>query len=635
MIHHRPEIDGLRAVAVLPVILYHAGFSGFSGGFVGVDVFFVISGYLITSIIHGDLERGRFSLRRFLERRARRILPALFLVVLVTSGFAWAWMLPQQLESYSWSVLSVLGFASNFYFWQSIDYFAAPAEFLPLLHTWSLAVEEQFYIFFPPLMMLMAWLGLSRGRMLGVLAAGALASLALCLWAVDRSPSANFFFPVTRAWELLAGSCLALVQSRQPLRGNNLLGALGLALIAGAVVGFGPATPFPSLWAVIPVTGTLLVLGFAQRGTWVARLLAMRGPVAIGLISYGAYLWHQPVFALARLRLPDHPGPVTMAALAVLSLLLAALSWWLLENPIRRGTGWAGGHGRRLALGAIGTVVVLGTGAAGGVLSGGVPQRFTPAQQAILIDANNFERLLEEHDRRKCFLDGRERVRLLEENGCLAPRDASDLVLYGNSHAAHLVFGLDALIGGHGKGAVHMFAAGSCRPWITDGTTRRCIEAHRSFLDHMQKAPPLRVVIAANWHAPYWELGEGVFEARIRDLTKTLTEMGHHVTLVGRVPQIAGRGWQAAVARLPEVPRDLALPSEDIAPVNALLAGIAADLGAGFADPAAVLCPAGLAACQVIANGTVLYSDGGHLSVMGSEMVATEILRVAGRKDEP
>lgn len=637
MMQHRPEIDGLRAIAVLPVIFYHAGFAAVSGGFVGVDVFFVISGYLITSIIHGDLDRGRFSLRRFLERRARRILPALFLVTAVTSGFAWVWMLPQHLEMYSWSVLSVLGFASNIFFWQTIDYFTVYAELLPLLHTWSLAVEEQFYIFFPPLMMLLAWLGLSRRYVLAILAAGALASLALCLWAVDRSPGAAFFFPVTRAWELLAGSCLALIEARRPLRGNNMLGLLGLGLIAGAATGFDHSTPFPSLWALIPVTGTLLVLGFARHGTWAGQVLAMRLPVALGLVSYGTYLWHQPIFALARLRLPDPPGPAMMVALAALSLALATLSWWGLENPVRRGSGWAGGHGRRLVLAAMGCVLLLGASGATGALSGGAPHRFTPAQQAILIDADNFERLLEEAGRRACFLDGRERVPLLEENGCLDPRGPSDIVLYGNSHAAHLVFGLDALMARHGAGGVRMFTAGSCLPWIETGTTRRCREVHQAFLDSMAAEPPLQVVVSANWHAPYWETGNGVFEAHIRTLTTTLTEMGHHVTLVGRMPEIAGRGWQAAVGQLPDVPRDLALPSKDVAPVNALLAGIAADLGAGFVDPAAILCPTGLEACAVIADGIVLYSDGGHLSVAGSRQIAKDILRVAGigKKDRP
>jgi peptidoglycan/LPS O-acetylase OafA/YrhL len=624
MTGYRPEIDGLRAVAVLPVILFHAGIAGFSGGFVGVDLFFVISGYLITSIIHSELEDGRFSLLRFLERRARRILPALFLVVSVSTVFAWIFMLPEWLESYSWSVLSVLGFGSNFYFWKTVDYFGTPSDLIPLLHTWSLAVEEQFYILFPPFMMLLAWLGLGRRHVLVVLGTGAIASFALCLWAVERSPSANFFFPVTRAWELLAGSCLALIRYKRKIPPNGPLALLGVVMIAVAAVGFGKTTPFPSVWALLPVVGTLLILGFGHASTWVGRVLAMRGPVAIGLISYGAYLWHQPVFALARLRLGEDPGAAIMLALAVASIGLAALSWRVLENPIRRRSGWAARRNRGLVAGAGACVLVLAVTATIGGLSGGVPQRFTPEQQRILEVSNVFERLLEEHDRRQCFIDGRERVRLLEGNGCLKQIGKRDVVLYGNSHAAHLIFGLDHELARREDGGVRMFTAASCRPWIDSGTSRRCAEVHETFLNRMAQEPSLRVIIAMNWHAPYWELGDGVFEAHIRTLTGALIDMGHRVTLVGRLPHIAGiGGWRGAVARSPDVPANLSLPSEDIAPVNALLARIADSLGADFVDPSPALCPDGLSACAIIREGVLLYSDGGHLSVAGSHLVVS------------
>jgi len=348
----------------------------------------------------------------------------------------------------------------------------------------------------------------------------------------------------------------------------------------------------------------------------------MRGPVAIGLISYGAYLWHQPVFAIARLRLGEDLGEALIMGLAVVSLGLAALSFRALENPIRRRSGWAAGRDRGLAAGAAACVLALAVTATIGGLSGGVPQRFTAEQQRILEASNVFERLLEEHDHRRCFIDGREVVALLEKNGCLDPVGEPDVVLYGNSHAAHLIFGLDHEMAQREDGGVRMFTAASCRPWVDSGTSRRCAAVHETFLSRMAQEPPLRVVIAMNWHAPYWELGDGVFEGHIRTLTETLIDMGHRVTLVGRLPHIAGvGGWRGAVARSPDVPANLSLPSEDIGPVNALLAQIADSVGADFVDPSPALCPGGLSDCIIIRDGVLLYSDGGHLSVAGSRRV--------------
>ena len=207
--HYRQEIDGLRAVAVIPVVLFHAGFEIFSGGYVGVDVFFVISGYLITSILIRELEQGEFSLVRFYERRARRILPALFFMMLVCIPFAWAWMTPSQIEDFGRSLVAVSLFASNILFWRKIDYFAPAAEENPLLHTWSLAVEEQYYMFFP-LFLLLAW-RFGRTRVFYMIAAIAAASLLFANGAGATMPVANFYLAPTRAWELLAGSLCAFI----------------------------------------------------------------------------------------------------------------------------------------------------------------------------------------------------------------------------------------------------------------------------------------------------------------------------------------------------------------------------------------------------------------------------------------
>lgn len=331
---YRREVDGLRSVAVLPVILFHAGFEVFGGGYVGVDIFFVISGYLITSIILGELAEGRFSLVRFYERRIRRILPALFTVLLVCVPVAWCLMLPLDYKDFAQSVVAVSVYASNFLFWIESGYFDTASELKPLLHTWSLAVEEQYYVFFPLLLMVLWRLG--PRRLFYLIAAIALASLCLSEWMVRSYPSANFFLLPSRAWELLAGSLCAFLQFKRGQWANQVLSLLGLALIVMAVFVYTPDTPFPSLYALAPVGGTALILLFASGDTLVARLLGLPLFVGIGLISYSAYLWHQPLFAFVRIANVFEPSHLVMAALSLVSLGLAWLSWYFVEQPFRR-----------------------------------------------------------------------------------------------------------------------------------------------------------------------------------------------------------------------------------------------------------------------------------------------------------
>ena len=330
---YRPEIDGLRSVAVLPVILFHAGIGVFSGGYVGVDIFFVISGYLITTIILDQIVQGRFSLADFYARRARRILPALFLVVACTIPPAFLLMLPSQFKDFSQSVAAVSVFSSNILFWLESGYFAAAAELKPLLHTWSLAVEEQYYVLFPLLLGGLWRLGARPALIVlgAILAASLIASQILA----QRAPGANFYLLPSRAWELLAGSLCAIRIMGRGRSGNALASGLGLALIVGAILLYDAQTPFPSVYALAPVGGTVLIILFADAGTPVGRFLSMRGPVFIGLISYSAYLWHQPLFALARLAHAHEPPMALMLALAAGSLILAFLSWKHVEQPAR------------------------------------------------------------------------------------------------------------------------------------------------------------------------------------------------------------------------------------------------------------------------------------------------------------
>lgn len=330
---YRPEIDGLRAVAVVPVILFHAGFDLFSGGFVGVDVFFVISGYLITTLLIEDIENNRFSIVRFYERRARRILPALFVVMLTCIPFAWMWMLPNQMKDFSQSLVAVSLFASNILFWKQSGYFAAAAEEKPLLHTWSLAVEEQYYLLFP-VFLFVAW-RFGRNRVFWSIAVLAGASLLLSEWGWRNKPDANFYLAPTRAWELLVGSIAAFIANKRGPQTNDILAWLGLGGIAFAIFWYDELTPFPSVYGLVPVIGTALIVLFGNKGTSAARLLSMNAFVGIGLVSYSAYLWHQPLLAFARVYAVGAENQLVIGILVFCSFVLAACSWKYVEVPFR------------------------------------------------------------------------------------------------------------------------------------------------------------------------------------------------------------------------------------------------------------------------------------------------------------
>ncbi len=331
---YRPEIDGLRAIAVLAVIVYHAKVLAIPGGFAGVDVFFVISGYLITGILLTELAEDRYSLLRFYERRVRRIFPALTLVLAVTAMLIWWVAKPPELVSFSKSLGAVIAFLSNLYFGAKSDYFSPALDDAPLLHTWSLAVEEQFYLAFPPLLALI-WRHWRKG-LTPVLVGLTGASLGLAQFGTTINADANFFFPLSRAWELLFGALAIHLQRTCALTPRPWVAALGLALIGYALAFQDATTPTPSFHTLVPVLGAALVLIHARAGQGIGLVLSSKPFVAVGLISYSAYLWHQPLFAAARMASVDEPSALVMWSLIILTLGLAAASWALVEQPFRR-----------------------------------------------------------------------------------------------------------------------------------------------------------------------------------------------------------------------------------------------------------------------------------------------------------
>lgn len=369
---YRPEIDGVRAIAVLAVVFYHAelifaGRDWFTGGFVGVDVFFVISGYLISRIIFAELDTtGTFNLPNFYERRARRILPALLLVMLATAPFAYQYLLPDDLVQMAQSQLASLAFGSNIYFYlTSTDYGAAPGLLMPFLHTWSLSVEEQFYVAFPILALLsVRHAKHQRWPLIMVLLAG---SVLACILLNDVDRQLAFFMPLTRAWELLAGAMLALYElrfDRRPrARARSFFAIVGLALVLVPVVAFSQATPHPGLMTIVPVLGTVMLLAFASPNNFVGWALSSSIVRYIGAISYSLYLWHYPVFAL--LRTADYSYTnIDKGSGILFAVVLSVLSYHFVEQPFRHRARaiWRPAAGATVAVVLLASVTLLNAG---------------------------------------------------------------------------------------------------------------------------------------------------------------------------------------------------------------------------------------------------------------------------------
>lgn len=615
---YRPEIDGLRALAVISVILFHADFQLFSGGFVGVDIFFVISGYLITTILVAELDAGRFSILNFYERRARRILPALYLVMALCLPFAWLWLMPSDVKELSKSAMAVLVFASNIFFWRQSDYFDTATELKPLLHTWSLGVEEQFYVLFPIFLML-AW-RLGRKRIVVLLTIVALLSLALAEYAVSRKPVATFFLLPTRGWELAMGSLIAYYlkgkeQDHFPLALYQILSFAGLGLIAYSLLAFTKETPFPGLSALIPTVGAGLIIIFALPGTLVGRLLVSRVLVGVGLVSYSAYLWHQPLLAFARHRSFTEPNDAVKALLIVLMFGLAYLTWRYVEQPFRQRNTISKRAVWRFSLASLAVLSLCAVGLQ--VTTAESPSRLTR-------DADVLSRL------HTCLFDPGQTFETLVQNHCdsVQPsaiqagggrdRTSKVYVLFGDSVAAHLYPGL---VRAFGENAIIQLTGTSCRA-IRSGSDRRCTDFYDWFVDeyvpnnHMDG-----IIVSSSWLKTYEKLGEKEFRLKLDALFEKLKEKR---VIVYSQPAALSMDIHRYVYKLErlgmEVPNNLEVRAHGLDAVNAALSEEASKFGFEFIDASQLFCSKDK--CTVAKDGIFYFWDAIHLTMPGSALLA-------------
>jgi peptidoglycan/LPS O-acetylase OafA/YrhL len=600
---YRPDIDGLRAVAVLSVVLYHAGLPIFPGGYVGVDIFFVISGYLITRIIAREIADRTFSIVTFYERRTRRIFPALFAMLAASVVAASLIALPDEFEDFGNSLAAATVFVSNIYFWQTADYFAGPAHLKPLLHTWSLAVEEQFYIVLPIVLLALArW---ARSRLVTILIVATVLSFALSLWAVAAKPSAAFYLLPTRFWELMAGALLALgaVPAIPNRRWATAAGLTGCVLIATAVLFYSSATAFPGAAALLPVVGAALIIhaGTTSQETAVARLLSLRPVVFVGLVSYSFYLWHWPVLTFARVARGEMLNSTESALLVALSFALAVGSWRFIETPFReRRVASARQPLFRTAGAAMAAALAVGAFAHA---TQGWPQRhdgYAPPAIAGLERMNVATCFLKE-DQPASAWPGADSCR---QGNTHAPT----IFVWGDSFAAHLIPGLSDVWGDRIQTV--QFTTSGCPPIVGKEIANRphCRSINQRAVGEIARLKPDIVLVSARWdlYMP-GKLTAADVRATLDQIAATSSA---RVIAMGASPTFdfahpydfvyrSGRN-EARANPIPELP--VAGPSVTVF------------------EPAPLFCTA--LRCNISNESGFLFFDGGHYSVEGSRLAA-------------
>jgi peptidoglycan/LPS O-acetylase OafA/YrhL len=649
---YRPDIDGLRAIAVIPVVLFHVGAPIFSGGFVGVDVFFVISGYLITSIILPEIEAHRFSIARFYERRVRRIFPALVVVLIFCGSVGFILLTPSDYKTLGESIVATTLFVSNIFFWRQTNYFAAPASESPLLHTWSLSIEEQFYVFYPLILILVSRWPKARITVISLICVVSFTAGAVLVF---FKPSATFYLGPTRAWELLIGGLIALANTQKRTLGklNRYLALFGIALIVFSVLAYSSSMRFPGAAALLPVMGTAFLIWSGQYETTIVhRFLSLPVLTAVGKASYSLYLWHFPIIAFASYVELSGLDWRDKTAICLISLIVSFLSLRYIERPFRQSTK-ENGFRKPVQVAISGMALLFGAGlliAAGA----GLPSRLDQASVAFLATEQDKDR-----HRMDCLASDQKIVRPAE--GCkLGSTDTNPaIVLWGDSHAVVTASAL-AEAAEQNHASLLLAASVDCPVGIGFGIDPRigsalatnrgyqyCEKYNSDMLDFVRSNPSIRVVVlSSRW--TNWRLGEpgsaaeAPVDIRLRDaqgtasspfenkqifvrgfeaLLQALTAAGRTVWIVGPAPEPSFRIPKALfVEHLGLDHTDLDVPLSAFLRKNQFILSVFADMEKKFPVkfiwPHLALCDE--TKCPVSEHGHPLFFDDNHLSLVGA-----------------
>ena len=642
---YRPDIDGLRAVAIVPVVLYHAGFALCGGGFVGVDVFFVISGYLIASFILAEIQSGEFSLGNFYLRRIRRIFPALFTMMAACALVGSLLLTPHAYRRLGESIAATALFSSNFLFWLQSGYFAAPLQERPLLHTWSLGVEEQFYLAFPIFLMLLC--RFFPSRLPSVTLTLCVLSFAVNILTVGTHANFAFFLAPARIWELFIGVLLA-VNAVAPPRSNEWSEAAGWAgavLIGCAVFGFSQSTVFPGFAALAPTLGAGLIIwaGAGGKGR-VTRLLSGPGAVLVGKISYSLYLWHFPLLAFAAYASAGIPSLSMRLAMLAMSVILAFASWIYIEQPVRQGRG-VFGQKQAVFGAAAAAIALLGGFGAVAHFADGFPGRINEAARQIVAAEQDIN-----PDRGACLqLDTESDIAKRPLCAFGVSTAPFEFALWGDSHAESLRAGFDAAANRARRAGIFFGNAGCIPELGTDRQNGGCDRVNAAIAAHLASLSSVHTIILAGRWALWAEgtpykaeggrlvslvssSGERVenhvgFAAGLEAAITKFISAGKQVWLVGPIPEI---GY--------DVPRMLYLDFLGIAPqieirptaeelnqrqnfVFAVFARMTKEYGVQTVWPHRFLCDASF--CGIAKDSRPLYVDDQHLTRSAAQSMST------------
>ncbi|WP_299841270.1 acyltransferase family protein [uncultured Jannaschia sp.] len=607
---YRPHIDGLRTVAIAPVVLFHADVALFSGGFTGVDIFFVISGFLITSLIVEEIAEDRFTIWNFYKRRFLRILPAYLVVIAAVVAASWFVLFPEETRALGRSVAAASLFVSNFYFWQSSDYFAPDVATAPLLHTWTLAVEEQYYLLLPLFLLLVARF-LGRRYVVPIIVVSVL-SFGLSVWGAVRYDSATFYLLPTRAWEFGLGSLAAVagLADRGSARMRVTGALLGTALVAWSIFGLDEHATFPGANAIYPALGAMLLIACAE-GTPVGRVLSTRLVVAIGRISYSLYLWHWPIIVFWKLRIDPALDVRDVAAICALSLLAAGLSYVFVEEPFR-------GRSMRLrpafavnatALGGL----ALAAGLGGGLVVGAEGWGGHSAEVRRIASYVDYRTDLEVHP---CLIHARVpgQDRAFDPETCL-PADPTrpTLLVMGDSHAEHLMPAIEEAL----PDLNLQFAASTgCTPTIDVEGEWYCPQVIGPVLrEHVPQGGIDTVLLSTRWEAEDIE--------PLQETVDYLLTYVDRVVILGPTPEYL-TSFPAILAR--NLHRDDAHMSRFLDPgIRALdhrMAGTDWN-GASYVSLYDLICPD---ECRLLTKGGVPYlADYGHYTRASAREIVADL----------